>query len=155
MGSWKETVSILRNIRSSVLSPTPSNLKVKNLPTYHTYEAALTASTEYFGGDDLAARVFVDKYALRDTRQNILELTPKDMHRRIAKEFARIEAAKYCEGVAYTEETIFNALDKFKRIVPQGSPMYGIGNPYQTISLSNCYVIESPQDSYAGICRAD
>jgi len=155
MGSWKETVSILRNISSSVLSPTPSNLKVKNLPTYHTYEAALTASTEYFEGDDLAARVFVDKYALRDTRQNILELTPTDMHRRIAKEFARIEAAKYCEGVAYTEETIFNALDKFKRIVPQGSPMYGIGNPYQTISLSNCYVIESPQDSYAGICRAD
>jgi len=119
----------------------------------YSYEEAVAASAEYFNGDDLAARVFVDKYALRDTEQNLLEKTPEDMHRRISKEFARIEAAKFKDP--YTEEEIFQALHKFNRIVPQGSPMYGIGNPYQIISLSNCYVIQSPQDCYAGICRAD
>lgn len=119
----------------------------------YSYEEAVTASTEYFNGDDLAARVFVDKYALRDSQQTLLEKTPEDMHRRIAKEFARVEAKKFKNP--YTEEQIFQALDKFQRIVPQGSPMYGIGNPYQIISLSNCYVIQSPEDCYAGICRAD
>ena len=119
----------------------------------YSYEEAIQASTEYFGGDDLAARVFVDKYALRDDRQRLLEKTPDQMHRRIAREFARIEKSKFRNP--YTEEQIFQALDKFQRIVPQGSPMYGIGNPYQIISLSNCYVLRSPEDSYAGICRAD
>lgn len=107
----------------------------------------------YFNGDDLAARVFLDKYALRDDKQRLLEQTPDQMHRRIAREFARIEKAKFKQP--YTEEQIFEALEGFRRIVPQGSPMYGIGNPYQVISLSNCYVLSSPEDSYAGICRAD
>ena len=120
---------------------------------HYTYEEAVQASTEYFGGDDLAARVFVDKYALRDSEQNLLEATPEEMHHRIAKEFARIEAKKFAEP--YSEQEIFQALHKFGRIVPQGSPMYGIGNPYQIISLSNCYVLQSPEDSYSGICRAD
>lgn len=119
----------------------------------YSYEEALQESTEYFGGDDLAARVFIDKYALRDGDQRLLEKSPEQMHRRIAKEFARIEAAKFKNP--YTEDQIFEALNKFRRIVPQGSPMYGIGNPYQVISLSNCYVLQSPEDSYSGICRAD
>lgn len=121
--------------------------------TGYTYDEAIKASTEYFNGDDLAARVFVDKYALRDSEQNLLEATPRDMHLRIAKQFARIEAKKFADP--YSEQEIFEALHKFGRIVPQGSPMYGIGNPYQIISLSNCYVLQSPEDSYSGICRAD
>lgn len=119
----------------------------------YSYEEALRESTEYFGGDDLAARIFIDKYALRDGNQRLLEKTPEQMHRRIAKEFARIEASKF--KAPYTEEQIFQAMNKFQKIVPQGSPMYGIGNPYQVISLSNCYVLQSPEDSYSGICRAD
>ena len=120
---------------------------------HYSYEEAVQESTKYFNGDDLAARVFVDKYALRDGNQNLLEQTPDQMHRRIAREFARIEAKKFKQP--YTEQEIFDALDRFGRIVPQGSPMYGIGNPYQVISLSNCYVLQSPEDSYSGICRAD
>jgi ribonucleoside-diphosphate reductase alpha chain len=138
------------------LSPqtiSPVNTNKPATQKHYTYEQALEASTEYFGGDDLAARVFIDKYALRDGQQNLLEATPEHMHRRIAKEFARIEAGKFAKP--YTEDQIFDALHKFARIVPQGSPMYGIGNPYQVISLSNCYVLQSPEDSYAGICRAD
>jgi len=122
-------------------------------PIYYLYEEAIAASTEYFSGDDLAARVFVDKYALRDGEQNLLEATPDQMHRRLAKEFARIEKNKFKQP--YSEQEIFNALNKFNRIVAQGSPMYGVGNMYQTISLSNCYVLQSPEDSYSGICRAD
>ena len=133
------------SIEAPTIQPTTT------LKTY-SYEEAIKASTEYFSGDDLAARVFVDKYALRNG-ELLLEHTPEAMHRRIAKEFARVESTKFKQP--YTEEQIFQALDKFKRIVPQGSPMYGIGNPYQVISLSSCYVIDSPEDSYAGICRAD
>lgn len=128
--------------------------KPKTKTTAYSYEEAVSASTEYFNGDDLAARVFVDKYALRDSEDRILEKTPEGMHRRIAKEFARIEADKF-GSEALSEDQIFMLLDRFKRIVPQGSPMYGIGNPYQVISLSNCYVLQSPEDCYAGICRAD
>jgi ribonucleoside-diphosphate reductase alpha chain len=122
-------------------------------PVSYTYEEALEASTAYFGGDDLAARVFVDKYALRDDKQNLLECNPEQMHRRLAKEFARIEKTKFSNP--YTEDQIMDALKGFRRIVGQGSPMYGIGNNFQFISLSNCYVLRSPEDSYAGICRAD
>lgn len=136
-----------------VCNLTPPATKVAPTVKHYSYEEAVQASTEYFNGDDLAARVFVDKYALRDGDQNLLEKTPSDMHRRLAKEFARIEANKFKNP--YTEDEIFDALDKFNRIVAQGSPMYGIGNPYQVISLSNCYVLQSPEDSYSGICRAD
>jgi ribonucleoside-diphosphate reductase alpha chain len=143
-----------KNLRpDTLISTNPIEQAAAITPTYYTYEEAVTASTEYFGGDDLAARVFVDKYALRDDQQNLLEATPNQMHRRIAKEFARIEAGKFKQP--YSEQTIFKALEKFGRIVAQGSPMYGIGNPYQIISLSNCYVLQSPEDSYSGICRAD
>lgn len=118
----------------------------------YTYEEVREASIKYFNGDELAAEVFAGKYALTDPKTNrLLELTPADMHRRLAKEFARIEA-KYPNPM--TEDEIYELLADW-RVVPQGSPMSAIGNPYQYQSLSNCFVIESPQDSYGGILRAD
>ncbi len=113
----------------------------------HTYQQVLEASEKYFDGDELAAKVFVDKYALQDGNGTYLELTPTDMHKRLAKEFARIEA-KYPNPMS--EDEIFGLFDRFKYIVPQGSPMSGIGNPYQLQSLSNCFVVESPSDYLAG-----
>lgn len=117
-----------------------------------SYEEAYNASLEYFSGDDLAAKTFVDKYALRDNTGDIKEPTPDATHRRLAKEFARIEK-KYENPMS--EEEIYLLLKNFKYIVPQGSPMAGIGNPYQVVSISNCFVIESPLDSYGGILKAD
>ena len=118
----------------------------------YTYDEALDASLKYFSGDDLAASVFVGKYALQDLSGNYLERDPSDMHRRLASEFARVES-KYDDGLS--EEEIFELLDNFKYIVPQGSPMSGIGNKHSIQSLSNCFVIESPYDSYAGILKTD
>ena len=118
-----------------------------------SYDEAYKASLEYFDGDDLAAKVFVDKYALRDNDNNLLELTPTDMHRRLAKEFARIEKGKFAKPM--TEEEIFGCLDHFKYIIPQGSILYGLGNIYQYISLSNCFVLDQPHDSYSRICYTD
>src|SRR3990167_6436117 len=94
----------------------------------YAYQESLISSTEYFNGDELAAKVFLDKYALRDNDDNILEKTPDDMHRRLAKEFARIEKNKFKEPLS--EDTIYSLFKNFKRIIPQGSPMFGIGNPY-------------------------
>lgn len=117
-----------------------------------TRSEALEKSIEYFEGDDLAANVFLGKYALTTPDGNILEPTPAEMHTRLAGEFARIEA-KYPNPLSSGE--IFNLFDKFKYIVPQGSPMAGIGNPYQNMSISNCFVVESPYDSYAGLLKTD
>jgi ribonucleoside-diphosphate reductase alpha chain len=117
----------------------------------YTREEALAKSTEYFNGDNLAAEVFVTKYAMRNDKLEILEPTPEFMHRRLAKEFARIES-KYPNPM--DEEEIFGLFDKFRFAVPQGSPMFGVGNHYQKTSLGNCFVI-SLADSYGGICRAD
>ncbi len=119
--------------------------------TSYTQEEAYTSSLEYFGGDELAASVFLSKYALRDTSGALLEKTPADMHRRLAKEFARIEA-KYPNPL--DENEIFEYLSSWE-IVPQGSPMSAMGNPYKTQSLSNCFVIAAPEDSYGGILFAD
>ena len=116
------------------------------------YQIALSKSKQYFGGDDLAAQVFLGKYALTTPDGEILEDTPDVMHRRMAKEFARIEK-KYPKP--RSEEEIYQSFKDFKYIVPQGSPMAGIGNPYQTVSLSNCFVIESPYDSYGGLLKTD
>jgi ribonucleoside-diphosphate reductase alpha chain len=118
----------------------------------YTYEQVLSESLKYFNGDDLAAKVFVDKYALQKQEGIYLELTPKDMHHRLAYEFARIEA-KYPNPM--TSNEIFNLLDHYKYIVPQGGPMSAIGNPYQIQSLSNCFVVQNPYDSYAGILKTD
>lgn len=122
--------------------------------TKYTFDEAYDATLKYFGGDDLAAKVWVTKYALKDSFGNIYELTPEDMHRRIAAEIARIEA-KYPNSLS--EDTIFEVLKDFRYIVPQGSPMSGIGNNFQVGSLSNCFVIglDGEPDSYGGILRID
>ena len=106
-------------------------------PVY-SFDQAFKASRDYFGGDELAAKVWVSKYALKDSDGNIFELTPDDMHHRIASELARVEA-RYPNPLS--EEEIFSLLSHFKYVVPQGSPMAGIGNNYQIGSLSNCFVI--------------
>ncbi len=117
-----------------------------------TYGEVHEASLDYFRGDELAAGVFVGKYALKDLDGNYYEKTPHDMHRRLAAEFARVEQ-KYPNSMS--KEEIFSLFKNFKYIVPQGSPMAGIGNPFQVQSISNCFVIESPYDSYGGILNAD
>lgn len=119
-----------------------------------TYDEAYDASLDYFQGDELAARVWVSKYALKDSLGNLYEKTPADMHRRIASELARIEN-KYPNPMS--QEEIFGLLDKFRYVVPQGSPMTGIGNNYQVASLSNCFVIgvDGKPDSYGGVIKID
>ena len=120
----------------------------------YSYEEAFEASLKYFGGDELAARVWVNKYAMKDSYGNIFEKSPEDMHWRIANEVARIEK-KYKN--ALTAEQVFELLDHFRYVVPAGSPMTGIGNHYQVASLSNCFVIglEGNADSYGAILRID
>jgi ribonucleoside-diphosphate reductase alpha chain len=120
----------------------------------YNQEEAVQASLKYFNGDDLAARVWVNKYALKDSFGNIFELTPDDMHRRLAKEIARIEQ-RYPNPL--TEDEIYGVLKDFKYIVPQGGPMTGIGNDYQVASLSNCFVVgnDGNSDSYGGIMKID
>lgn len=123
--------------------------------TPYTHEEVLQAATEYFNGDSLAANVWMNKYALKDSEGNIYEKNPDQMHRRIAAEIARIEK-KYPNPLS--EEDIYNVLKGFAHIVPQGSPMAGIGNPFQISSLSNCFVIGNPEnssDSYGGIMKVD
>lgn len=118
----------------------------------NTFEEAKEATLEYFDGDELAANVFVSKYALRDLENNYYEKTPDDMHKRLASAFARVEA-NYPNGMS--EDEIYSLFKNFKYVVPQGSPMSGIANPFQIQSLSNCFVIESPYDSYGGILHTD
>ena len=119
-----------------------------------SYEDAVAATKEYFGGDDLAATVWVSKYALKDSFGNIYEKTPVEMHRRLSAELERIEK-KYANPLS--EQEIFDLLDHFRYIIPQGGPMTGIGNNLQVASLSNCFVIghKNPADSYGGIFRID
>ena len=120
----------------------------------YTYDEAFNASLEYFSGDELAARVWVTKYAMKDSFGNIYEKSPADMHWRIANEIARIEK-KYANPMS--ADDIFQLLDHFKYIVPAGSPMTGIGNNFQVASLSNCFVIglDGDADSYGAILRID
>ena len=120
----------------------------------HTYGEAYEASLKYFDGDELAARVWASKYALKDSFGNYFELTPADMHRRIARELSRIENL-YPNPLS--EDELFNLLDHFRYIVPQGSPMSGIGNDLQVASLSNCFVIglDGKPDSYGGVIKID
>ena len=120
----------------------------------YTYDEAFKASLEYFGGDELAARVWVNKYAMKDSFGHIFERSPRDMHHRIAAEIARIEK-KYNNPVS--EEEVFALLDHFRYLVPAGSPMTGIGNHHQIASLSNCFVIgiDGNADSYGAIMKLD
>ncbi|MEG2069816.1 MAG: adenosylcobalamin-dependent ribonucleoside-diphosphate reductase [Bacteroidales bacterium] len=119
-----------------------------------TKKEIFNAAVAYFGGDELAAGVWIDKYALKNSEGDLLERTPDDMHRRLAKEFARIEN-KYANPL--DEELIYSLFKNFTYIIPQGSPMAGIGNNYQIASLSNCFVIgnDSRSDSYGGIMKMD
>jgi ribonucleoside-diphosphate reductase alpha chain len=120
----------------------------------YTFDEALTEATKYFKGDELAANVWINKYALKDSEGNIYESNPDQMHRRLAKEIARVEQ-KYENS--YSEEDIYNVIKDFKYIVPQGGPMTGIGNDYQIGSLSNCFVIgnDGNSDSYGGVMKVD
>ena len=120
----------------------------------YSFEEAYEASLKYFAGDELAARVWVNKYAMKDSFGNIYERSPQDMHWRIANEVARIEQ-KYPNPMSAQE--VFDLLDHFRYIVPAGSPMTGIGNNHQVASLSNCFVIglEGNSDSYGAIMRID
>jgi len=127
---------------------------VTNKKKIFSSEEAFQASLKYFKGDELAARVWVNKYALKDSHGNIYELTPDDMHWRLAREIARIER-NYPNPLS--EEKIYSVLKDFKYIVPQGGPMTGIGNEFQVASLSNCFVIgnDGSSDSYGGIMKID
>ncbi len=119
-----------------------------------TQDEAFQAALEYFKGDDLAARVWVNKYALKDSDGNVYERTPDDMHHRLAAEIARVEK-KYPNPL--TQNEVFALIENFKYLVPQGGPMTGIGNPHQVASLSNCFVIgnDGESDSYGGIMKID
>jgi len=127
---------------------TPKNTKI-----IYDQNEVMEASLAYFKGDSLAATVWISKYALKDSQGNIFEKSPNDMHHRIASEIARIEA-KYINPLS--QEEVFNLIKDFKYLVPQGSPMTGIGNPFQVASLSNCFVIgNDDSDSYGGIMKID
>lgn len=142
---------------TAVMSPKetkPSKEKVEKKIATYSYDDVIEASVAYFKGDELAATVWLSKYALKDSFGNIYEKSPDDMHRRLAREFARIES-KYTNPL--TEEDIYEVLKDFKYVVPQGGPMTGVGNEHQIASLSNCFVIghQGESDSYGGIMRLD
>mgnify|MGYP003650292392 FL=1 len=121
----------------------------------YSQEQVKEATLEYFNGDELATNVFMTKYCLRDKKGNFIEKTPDDMHKRIAKEFARMEDKFITRKSNHlTESEIYSYLKDFKYIVPQGSPMMGIGNDYVNVSLSNCVVVDNPQDSVSSIMDA-
>ncbi len=134
-------------------SPKPTEANATSGPTYG-HDEVIAAASAYFNGDTLAANVWMNKYALKDSDGNLFELTPDDMHRRLASEIARIEK-KYPNPLS--EQELFDVLRDFRYIVPQGSPMAGIGNNFQVSSLSNCFVIgnDGPSDSYGGIMKVD
>ncbi len=137
-----------------LMNQTSSENPITKTMKSYTHEEVLEAATVYFQGDKLAASVWMNKYALKDSDGNIYELTPDDMHHRLASEVARIES-KYPNPLS--EEELFELFRNFRYIVPQGSPMAGIGNNFQVSSLSNCFVIGSDgnQDSYGGIMKVD
>jgi ribonucleoside-diphosphate reductase alpha chain len=137
----------------------PTTVQVRNTArsnekVIYSHDEAVEASIQYFRGDELAARVWTNKYALKDSFGNLYEKTPDDMHRRLAREIHRVER-KYKNPLS--EDLIYSVLKAFKYIVPQGGPMTGIGNDYQLASLSNCFVIgnEGSSDSYGGIMKID
>ncbi len=140
-------------LNSKSTSSATSAAKTTKKQTY-SYEEAVAGASKYFKGDDLAANVWVNKYALKDSAGNIYEASPDHMHQRMASEIARIEA-RYSNAYSYDE--IYDVLKDFKYIVPQGGPMTGIGNDFQVASLSNCFVIgnKGVADSYGGVMKID
>jgi len=147
-------VSRTENRKKVNMKESGSNEATKPERLTYSHDEAVDASIDYFNGDELAARVWANKYALKDSFGNLYEKTPDDMHRRLAREIHRIER-KYKNPLP--EELIYNVLKDFKYIVPQGGPMTGIGNDFQIASLSNCFVIgnEESSDSYGGIMKID
>lgn len=145
MAIQKKTVQVTTEEGKKQVLPTPVT---------YTYEEAFSQSLNYFKGDELAARVWVTKYAMKDSQGNLFEVTPDDMHRRLAREIARIEN-NYPNPMS--EDEVYELLRDFKYIIPQGGPMTGIGNNFQIASLSNCFVIgnDSIADSYGGIMKID
>jgi ribonucleoside-diphosphate reductase alpha chain len=137
-----------------ITSPISQTAQSNGKKPSYTYEEVLASAIDYFDGDELAANVWLNKYALKDSYGNIYDRTPDDMHHRIARELARIEQ-KYPNPLS--EEEIYTALKNFQHIIPQGGPMAGIGNPYQVVSLSNCFVIghDKLADSYGGVIKMD
>lgn len=137
-----------------MLDTQTTKTKQTSIPTTYSYEEVLESAKKYFKGDDLAANVWINKYALKDSHGNLFDKSPHDMHLRMAGEIHRIEQ-KYPNS--YSKEEIYDALKEFRYIVPQGGPMTGIGNPYQIVSLSNCFVIGHDQlaDSYGGVMKTD
>jgi ribonucleoside-diphosphate reductase alpha chain len=153
----EDTTKVLSKSQSEKKEELKSGMKkAKNQAgkVVYSHEEAVDASCLYFNGDELAARVWANKYALKDSFGNLFEKTPDDMHRRIAREIHRIEL-KYKNPLP--EDLIFNLLKDFKYLVPQGGPMTGIGNDFQIASLSNCFVIgnDGTSDSYGGIMKID
>ncbi len=147
----KEEMAVAKGVNES--TKTKASTARKKQQTY-TNDEAFESSLEYFKGDELAARVWVNKYALKDSFGKLYERNPDDMHHRLASEIARIEK-KYPNPVPHEE--LYGLMKEFKYIVPQGSPMTGIGNNFQIASLSNCFVIghDGPSDSYGGILKID
>ena len=151
-----EKEMLIKEDKKSIKEDLVAERKDKQVRTkkVYAYDEVIRSVREYFGGDDLAAKVWASKYALKDSFGNLYEKSPDDMHRRLASEIHRIEK-KYPEPVP--EETIYQALKNFRYIIPQGGPMTGIGNEFQIASLSNCFVIgnKGDSDSYGGIMKID
>ncbi|MDR1792762.1 MAG: adenosylcobalamin-dependent ribonucleoside-diphosphate reductase [Bacteroidales bacterium] len=152
--SQEESKSISEQQQEEAKAVKRQEIRQKEALPIYQHEEAEVATKAYFDGDQISADVWLDKYALRDLDGNLREKMPTEMHHRLAKEFARIEK-KYPNAVP--ENEIFELLDKFQYIIPQGSPMFGIGNRYQISSLSNCFVIGHGEnaDSYGGIMKID
>jgi ribonucleoside-diphosphate reductase alpha chain len=148
----KQVSKSINQNEENLSSSTSKNDKMEQ--KVFTFDEALVEATKYFNGDELAANVWINKYALKDSAGNIFESNPDQMHRRLAKEIARVES-KYDNS--YSEEDIYDVLKGFKYIVPQGGPMTGIGNDFQIGSLSNCFVIgnDGSSDSYGGVMKID
>ncbi len=146
--------AITGNRKKENSKETENQVEKKNEMPVYSHDEAVEASIRYFRGDELAARVWANKYALKDSFGNLYEKTPDDMHRRLAREIHRVER-KYKNPLP--EQLIYSVLKDFKYIVPQGGPMTGIGNDYQIASLSNCFVIgnDGESDSYGGIMKID
>ncbi|MDO9510278.1 MAG: adenosylcobalamin-dependent ribonucleoside-diphosphate reductase [Bacteroidales bacterium] len=151
MREMQEEILETKEATETIISTSPTKIPAQ---VVYSFDEAVKASETYFGGDTMAAKVWVNKYALKDSDGVLFELTPDDMHYRIAREIARVEQ-KYPNPMS--EEEVYLLLKDFKYIVPQGSPMAGIGNNIQVGSLSNCFVIgqDNPADSYGGIMRSD
>jgi ribonucleoside-diphosphate reductase alpha chain len=149
-----QSESLVKDEKSAKQDSMKNDLGLSPFQKIYTHQEVLKASAKYFGGDDLAAKVWMNKYALKNSAGDIFELTPDEMHERIASEISRIEQ-KYPDPVS--KETILELLKDFKYIIPAGSPMAGIGNNFQASSLSNCFVIgnDGSSDSYGGIMKID